>query len=150
MRARGGERYDRVTNAAIHSSQLLAITYSAPDAPGPYSCAVKEIGVPRTKDEGSSDEDEDGGSDDDDDSDDAVKQPTERKKKQPTEFDLVGKWVAIEYNADDSTVAEPEDGDSTPPQKVLHNGLVKAYDANLHSYRISWEGGGEEWIDDLD
>eukprot|EP01050_Picozoa_sp_SAG11_P003228 SAG11_NODE_177_length_13334_cov_9.614280_14_plen_38_part_00 len=24
-----------------------------------------------------------------------------------------------------------------------------AFDSNLHSYLISWEVGGEEWLDDL-
>ena len=60
---------------------------------------------------------------------------------QPTKLDLVGKWVAIEYN-DDGAAA-------VTPQKVLHNGLIKAYDDNLDSYLISWEVGGEEWIGDL-
>ena len=75
-----------------------------------------------------------------------VKQPTQRRKKQPTKFDLVGKWVAIEYDDDSATAAS---GDGAPPQKVYYNGLVMAYDDNLHSYLISWEVGGEEWIDDL-
>ena len=36
-----------------------------------------------------------------------------------------------------------------PPKKVWYNGLVMAFDSNLHSYLISWEVGGEEWLDDL-
>ena len=68
-----------------------------------------------------------------------------RKKKQPVRFDLVGKWIAIEYDDEAAKAERPDD----PVEKVWYNGLVMAYDDNLHSYLISWEVGGEEWIDDL-
>jgi hypothetical protein len=71
--------------------------------------------------------------------------PPARKKKQPVKFDLVGKWIAIEYDDEAAKAERPND----PVEKVWYNGLVMAYDDNLHSYLISWEVGGEEWIDDL-
>jgi hypothetical protein len=63
--------------------------------------------------------------------------PTQRKKKprkQPKRQELVGSWIAIEY--DDGSVPVNPDGVA---EKVWYNGLVMAYDDNLSSYLISWE-----------
>ena len=69
--------------------------------------------------------------------------PKSRKpKKQPSGFDLVGSWIAVEYDDGSSTAG----GDSS---KVWYNGLVMAFDPNLMSYLVGWEVGGEEWIEDL-
>ena len=43
-----------------------------------------------------------------------------RKKKQPVRFDLVGKWIAIEYDDEAAKAERPND----PVEKVWYNGLV--------------------------
>eukprot|EP01047_Picozoa_sp_COSAG01_P085026 COSAG01_NODE_18502_length_1071_cov_17.038066_2_plen_94_part_00 len=53
--------------------------------------------------------------------------------KQPKCQDLVGSWIAIQYDDDSAT------GPDGIVDKVWYNGLVTAYDENLISYQIAWE-----------
>ena len=54
----------------------------------------------------------------------------------PIKQDLVNRWIAIEYE-DKSSKAK------------WYKGLVKKYCAASDRYLISWETGGQDWVDEL-